>query len=70
MGKHQKYVAVNSNSPDELEIDPKRSIISTQCIWTSIRIALLLAVYFVPSISLTFYQRWLLQVNKIQSLIN
>lgn len=66
MGKQQKYVAVQAYSPEEQDIDlqPPKKIVTTFCIWTSLRTVTLLSIYFAPSIGLTFYQRWLLQVNK------
>lgn len=63
MGKQQKYVAVNSHLPEEVETLPQKRFFTPFCFWTSLRTIILLGIYFGPSIGLTFYQRWLLQVN-------
>lgn len=39
----------------------RRRIFTPQCCWTSTLTCCLILLYFAPSISLTFYQRWLLQ---------
>lgn len=64
MAKQQKYVVIDSN--DEVyETESKRTVITPTCIWTSVRTVILLTIYFAPSVILTFYQRWLLQVKLV-----
>lgn len=58
-----KYQAVSSQNPEEQEIPVQKNIVSSLCFWTTLRTCVLLALYFAPSIGLTFYQRWLLQVS-------
>lgn len=62
-----KYVAVDKDNVEleHEEIDDltmKRKYITPRCLWTSLFTCLLVTCYYVPSMSLTFYQRWLLQV--------
>lgn len=60
--RQQKYEAVESLPDDEVDVElKKRRIFTTPCLWYSLRTVLLIFTYFVPSIGLTFYQRWLYQ---------
>lgn len=65
LGKRQKlkYEIVNNLGDDDVEIETvKKKIVTNPCIWSSVCTILLISLYFVPSIGLTFYQRWLYQV--------
>lgn len=67
-----KYVKVDNDNEleqqeeiaviDLEETTMKRKFLTPRCLWTSGFTGLLLACYYVPSITLTFYQRWFLQV--------
>lgn len=63
--KKLKYTAVKD--PDEFEkvdIEPmKRKCFTPACFWSSLFTSLLIGTYYIPSIGLTFYQRWLYQVG-------
>lgn len=62
--RQQKYEAVESIPEEETDLEfKKRKIFTTTCLWYSFRTVLLISTYFVPSIGLTFYQRWLFQVS-------
>lgn len=67
-----RYEPVHDQEPNcDIQVDlldktnSKRKIISQACFWGSFKTTLLIAVYFVPSIGLTFYQRWLLKVIQL-----
>lgn len=65
LGRRQKlkYEIVNNVADEEVEIETvKKKIITKSCLWSSIYTILLISLYFVPSIGLTFYQRWLYHV--------
>ncbi|KAJ8975318.1 hypothetical protein NQ317_000497 [Molorchus minor] len=60
--KRHKYTAVIN--PDEFETESeemKRKVCSPVCLWTSLFTTVLIGAYYIPSIGLTFYQRWLYQ---------
>lgn len=63
--KKFKYTAVSG--PDEGEsadVEPmKRKFCTTACLWSSLFTGVLIGIYYIPSIGLTFYQRWLYQVR-------
>ncbi|CAH1169688.1 unnamed protein product [Phaedon cochleariae] len=61
--KKPKYVAVeDTDEPETLDIVPmKRKICTPACLWSSLFTGLLIGTYYIPSIGLTFYQRWLYQ---------
>ncbi|KAJ8924754.1 hypothetical protein NQ315_000907 [Exocentrus adspersus] len=61
--KKTGYTAVtNPAETDSLDIEPmKRKLCSVNCLWSSLFTGLLIGTYYVPSIGLTFYQRWLYQ---------
>ncbi|XP_023027283.1 solute carrier family 35 member C2 [Leptinotarsa decemlineata] len=61
--KKPKYVAVNDNDePETVELESmKRKFCSPACVWSSLFTCVLIGTYFIPSIGLTFYQRWLYQ---------
>lgn len=59
-----KYAAVSKEGDEEVDLeDSKRSIFTPSCVRAALSTAVLLCTYFAPSIILTFYQRWLFQVN-------
>lgn len=62
--RRTKYTAVKN--PDEtVDFEPiNRKIFTPSCFKTSIFTGILIGTYFIPSIGLTFYQRWLYQVCK------
>lgn len=61
-----KYEVVAGQEPNcdiiDLDIERKRKILTPSCFWSSFKTIILIVIYFIPSISLTFYQRWLLKV--------
>ncbi|XP_060535144.1 solute carrier family 35 member C2 isoform X2 [Cylas formicarius] len=64
--KGVKYTAVDkSDLPHEVEtveFEPmRRKICSPACLWSSLFTGVLIGTYYIPSVGLTFYQRWLLQ---------
>lgn len=66
LGKRQKlkYEIVDNKTEETVDLEPiKLKTFHSACIWSSLSTGLLIIVYFVPSISLTFYQRWLFQVR-------
>lgn len=66
LGKRQKlkYEIVANKTEETVDLEPiKHKSFNSACIWSSLSTGLLIVVYFVPSISLTFYQRWLFQVR-------
>lgn len=70
VGRRQKYEAVECLPEEEDDLQVKqRRILTTNCLWYSLRTILLIATYFVPSIGLTFYQRWLYQVLTLLHII-
>lgn len=65
LGRRQKlkYEIVDNVGDEEIEIDTiKKKIITKPCVWSSICTLILITIYFIPSIGLTFYQRWLYTV--------
>lgn len=63
-GKRQKlkYKSVDTKEDDFNLNIAKAKFFSPACLWTSFSTLLLISIYFIPSVGLTFYQRWLLQV--------
>lgn len=65
-GRRQKlkYDLVESKGDEGIElVEPvKRRHFNGACVWSSFGTVLLISIYFVPSVGLTFYQRWLFQV--------
>ncbi|RZB40652.1 solute carrier family 35 member C2 [Asbolus verrucosus] len=63
LGKRQKlkYEAVESEEETDFD-EKKRGFCNPACFWSSLFTAILIGTYYIPSICLTFYQRWLLQV--------
>lgn len=60
--RRNKYTSVK-NTDEALDFEPtKRHIFTPTCFKTSLFTAILISSYFIPSIGLTFYQRWLYQV--------
>lgn len=59
-----KYTAVlNPDESEDQDIEPmKRNICTLGCLWSSLFTGILIGTYYIPSIGLTFYQRWLYQV--------
>lgn len=59
-----KYTAVlNPDETETTDIEPmKRKICTLGCLWSSLFTGVLIGTYYIPSIGLTFYQRWLYQV--------
>lgn len=64
--RHQKYQKVDVDiEPKDLfgpaggGDTPPRRIFTSACLWRSFYTAVLIGIYFAPSIGLTFYQRWL-----------
>lgn len=64
-GKRQKlkYDLVESKGDENVDLSVKKSTINGACFWSSVGTVFLISVYFVPSVGLTFYQRWLFQVS-------
>ncbi|KAF5295492.1 hypothetical protein FQR65_LT10480 [Abscondita terminalis] len=63
VGRRQKYEVVeclHDEEENDLEMKP-RTLCTTTCLWYYFRNILLISVYFLFSIGLTFYQRWLYQ---------
>ncbi|KAG5889718.1 hypothetical protein JTB14_010192 [Gonioctena quinquepunctata] len=58
-----KYVAVDDkDEPETVDLEPmKRKVCTPACLWSSLFTGLLIGTYYIPSIGLTFYQRWLYQ---------
>ncbi|KAK4877735.1 hypothetical protein RN001_010241 [Aquatica leii] len=66
VGRRQKYEVVeclHEEEENELDMKPRKTVTRT-CLWYYFRNILLISVYFVFSIGLTFYQRWLYQSFK------
>lgn len=67
LGRRQKmkYNLVESKGDESVElVEPvKRVNVTSACLWSSIGTVFLIVIYFVPSVGLTFYQRWLFQVG-------
>lgn len=63
VGRRQKikYEIVDHEEENPEKEPAKCKLISTASAWAILSSSLLIATYFVPSIGLTFYQRWLLQ---------
>ncbi|XP_044269319.1 solute carrier family 35 member C2 [Tribolium madens] len=57
-----KYEAVDSDDepPSDFE-EKKRGFFNSACFWSSLFTSILIGTYYIPSICLTFYQRWLFQ---------
>lgn len=69
LGKRQKqkYEKVNSVGLDEhvdSETSLKKKNVNPACLWSAFITILLISIYYIPSVGLTFYQRWLLQVRQ------
>lgn len=66
-GRRQKmkYNLVESKGDETVELEPvkRASNFTGACLWSSVGTGLLIGIYFVPSVGLTFYQRWLFQVR-------
>lgn len=60
-----KYTAVkNPDEPDTVDLEPmKQRCFTPACFWSSLFTSVLIGTYYIPSIGLTFYQRWFLQVK-------
>ncbi|CAH1992417.1 unnamed protein product [Acanthoscelides obtectus] len=58
-----KYTPVNNPDGNEnVDFQPvKREFFSSSCLWSSLFTGILIGIYYIPSIGLTFYQRWLFQ---------
>lgn len=65
VGRRQKmkYEKVLTEQDDVDVETTKRKLFSPQRVWAMLSTSLLIGLYFIPSIGLTFYQRKLLQVN-------
>jgi solute carrier family 35 protein C2 len=63
LGKRQKlkYEAVENEEETTDFEEKKRSLCNAACFWSSLFTSILIGTYYVPSICLTFYQRWLFQ---------
>lgn len=60
--RRNKYTSVK-DTDDTLDFEPTRKKLFTPaCFKTSLFTGILISTYFIPSIGLTFYQRWLYQV--------
>ncbi|KAL1517358.1 hypothetical protein ABEB36_001129 [Hypothenemus hampei] len=47
---------------ETVEFEPmKRTVCTSSCLWSTIFTGALIGTYYIPSVGLTFYQRWLLQ---------
>ncbi|XP_050513598.1 solute carrier family 35 member C2 isoform X1 [Diabrotica virgifera virgifera] len=59
--KKPKYRVVdNTDEPETLDLEPmKRKICSPTCLWSSLFTGCLIGLYYIPSVTLTFYQNWL-----------
>lgn len=59
-----KYTAVsNPDEPETVDLEPmKPRCITPTCFWSSLFTSVLIGTYYIPSIGLTFYQRWFYQV--------
>lgn len=67
LGKRQKlkYEKVDDREDHyEVETSVKYRSFNKVCLWSSFLTSLLICVYYIPSVGLTFYQRWLFQVSK------
>lgn len=67
LGKRQKlkYEKVDDREDlYEVETSVKYRSFNKVCLWSSFLTSLLICIYYVPSVGLTFYQRWLFQVSK------
>jgi hypothetical protein len=65
LGKRQKlkYEAVENEEEETTDFEEKkRSLCNAACFWSTLFTSILIGTYYVPSICLTFYQRWLFQV--------
>lgn len=65
LGRRQKlkYDLVENKGDEAVDLEPvKRRGFNGACLWSSVGTLLLISIYFVPSVGLTFYQRWLFQV--------
>ncbi|KAJ8938783.1 hypothetical protein NQ318_010310 [Aromia moschata] len=60
--KKLKYTAVKNPEESQVELEEmKRKICTPACLWSSVITGVLIGIYYIPSIGLTFYQRWLYQ---------
>lgn len=65
LGKRQKlkYEIVDTEDETTADFEQKqRTFFTSTCIWSSLFTSVLIGTYYIPSICLTFYQRWLFQV--------
>lgn len=69
-----KYTAIDRNEDDvpdykeTVEFEPmKRKFCTPSCLWSAVFTGALIGIYYIPSVGLTFYQRWLLQVSGLRS---
>lgn len=68
--RRNKYTSVK-NTDETVDFEPtKRNIFTPVCFKTSLFTAILISSYFVPSIGLTFYQRWLYQVCIMKKILS
>lgn len=68
--KHSvKYTAIDkaediTNEEETVDFEPmKRKFCTPSCLWSAVFTGALIGTYYIPSVGLTFYQRWLLQVG-------
>lgn len=65
--RRNKYTSVK-HTDDTIDFEPtKRAIFTPNCFKASLFTGILISIYFIPSIGLTFYQRWLYQVTGYHS---
>lgn len=69
-----RYTVIDRNEDDLLEhretvdFEPmKRKFCTPSCLWSAVFTGALIGIYYIPSVGLTFYQRWLLQVSGVRS---
>ncbi|KAF7271753.1 solute carrier family 35 member C2 isoform X2 [Rhynchophorus ferrugineus] len=52
----------NTNEGETVDFEPmKRKFCTPSCLWSAVFTGALIGTYYIPSVGLTFYQRWLLQ---------
>ncbi|XP_050301249.1 solute carrier family 35 member C2 [Anthonomus grandis grandis] len=66
--KNIKYTAIDKTDDsgsilqETVEFEPmKRKFCTPSCLWSAVFTGALIGTYYIPSVGLTFYQRWLLQ---------
>lgn len=71
LGRRQKLkyeIVENAVDEDIVEVGKiRRKVLTKQCVWSSACTVLLITLYFIPSIGLTFYQRWVYNVSIISA---